>query len=342
MQTGEAAPTGTLTVVSSWGLCNRLRVLLSGLALAEASGRRFAMLWPRGYHCAATFQELFSNDFNVIEADAAPDTPIYGLYLGGPRWQDFLQSPDRDLVVRSGAWLVRPELFSAHKALMQRCAELLETLQPVPCVRDYVQQFRAAHFRPLMIGVHLRRGDFEQLEARHNTHEAMRCVDEFLARNPLAGILLCTDDGAVQPKTGAPTETEGVKDTFVRTYGERVVLTEPRSLDRRTVEGAQDALSDFLLLRATDYMVGTKRSSFSRLAVFGRSIPWVMCGSSGTKYQARRLRWIMTGVYPLLKLLGYIEYRRNVPFSQLARHYRSKLMAFWNKAKHLIMKRLPR
>lgn len=37
--------TSTLTVFSTGGLGNRLRTLLSGTALAEASGRTFTMIW---------------------------------------------------------------------------------------------------------------------------------------------------------------------------------------------------------------------------------------------------------------------------------------------------------
>jgi hypothetical protein len=328
----------TLTVACRWGLCNRIRVLLSGLALAEASGRQFTMLWPRFYHCAATFQELFSNTFNVIEGDAPQGTPIYGLWASGPEWQDFLASPQRDLLLQSGTWLVRPDLYPAHRALEQRCMELMETLEPVPFIRDSVAQFRATHFRPRMIGVHLRRGDFTNMLAEANTGQALHSVDAFLAQQPDAGIYLCTDDGAVHPRTGKPTEKEGVRDIFVRRYGERVVFTEPRSLDRRTKEAAEDALIDFLLLRSSDFVVGTKRSSFSRLAVFGRDVPSVMCGPEGTDYRSRRLLWTVTGVYPLLKLLGFIEQRRNVPISELATSYSWRLHSARHKAQSLINK----
>ncbi len=312
----------TLTVCCRWGLVNRMRVLISGLALAEATGREFTMLWPRHFHCAAAFQELFTNDFNVIEDDLPANTPVYGLFVGGPRWPDLLRGTEPHLVATSGAWLIRPELYPGHKELMERCAELFETLEPVPYVRDQVAEFRAAHFRPTMIGVHLRRGDFPYAEVRENTAQAMARTDEFLVGHAEAGILLCTDDGAVHPATGRPTRTEGVKALFRRRYGERVVFTEPRSLDRRLPETAQDALIDFLLLRATDYIVGTKLSSFSRMAMFGRTTPLVMTVSSGNSYRAKRALLVVTGVYPLIKFLGYLQYRRNVPFSQLTHHYR--------------------
>ena len=61
----------TLTVVCRYGLCNRLRVLLSGMVLAEATGRSFRVYWPRTPHCHAAFGELFENAWGVI--DGEPD-----------------------------------------------------------------------------------------------------------------------------------------------------------------------------------------------------------------------------------------------------------------------------
>ena len=317
----------TLTVCCRWGLANRLRALLSGMALAEATGRRFTMLWPRTADCSATFGELFTNDLNVIEQDLPPGTPILGLYLGGRAWEDFTKSADEHLVVLTPSWIHRPDLYPAHKAIKQRCIELLDTLQPIPYVQQSVQSFRSTRFRTTMIGVHLRRGDFSEAETRDNTRHAMAQVNAFLEKSPQVGIFLCTDDGAVHQYTGRQTQTEGVKNLFRKTYADRVVWTEPRSLDRRCPEALQDALIDLYLLTATDYVIGTGRSSFSMLGYFGRSVPAVMCVSLGARYRARKLFYVATGVYPLLKLIGYIQYRRNVPFSQLARHYRWRLMA---------------
>jgi hypothetical protein len=300
------------------------------MALAEASDRHFRMLWPRHYHCAATFQELFANDWNVSEEDAPPGTPIYGLDLGGARWRDFLTADDPHLVVSSGTWLARPELYPAHAGLMTRAAELLDELAPIPYVQQRVEHLRRDPFRPNMIGVHVRRGDFVYTDARDNLAAVLAAVDERLAVVPDAGIVLCTDDGAVHPGTGKPTRPEGVRDEFLSRFGQRVVIAEPRSLDRRTVEAVQDALVDFLLLRSTDYIVGTKRSSFSRLAVFGRTTPIVMCGSPEQRERAP-LWAIISGVYPAVKLIGYLQYRHSVPYYQLMRHYRQSIQYRWRR-----------
>src|SRR5580692_9110473 len=114
----------TLTVGCTAGLCNRLMVLVSGMALAKASGRSFRMLWPRTPPCAASFAELFANDWNVEECLPAAENELadYGDGLTPPM-PDLLTAGDRDLSARGCGWLVRPERFSGHEGLRSSCRE---------------------------------------------------------------------------------------------------------------------------------------------------------------------------------------------------------------------------
>jgi hypothetical protein len=53
--TETASPERTLIVTWPDGLGNRLRGLLSGMVMAEASHRRFSFLWARTDACMASF-----------------------------------------------------------------------------------------------------------------------------------------------------------------------------------------------------------------------------------------------------------------------------------------------
>ena len=120
----------TLTAFCPLGLSNRLRVLLSGLALAEAAGRRFTMLWPITPACAAPFADLFANDWPVQTVDAAALKDLS--YVSG--WfgelPDLLIDHNPHLVIGHPSWLIRPGQFSAHDRLLDRCRSLLAGLQP--------------------------------------------------------------------------------------------------------------------------------------------------------------------------------------------------------------------
>ena len=313
----------TLAVFCPLGLSNRLRVLLSGMALAEASGRQFRMLWPITPACAAPFAELFENKWPVetVDAMAVADLPYISGWFG--LLPDLLTTDEPDLVVGHPGWLIRPGEFPHHDSLMTRCGDLFNELQPVSAVQQRVDVFRQRHFRPTVIGVHLRRGDLlrQRPDAAGNTAEAVAAVDHFLAEYPDAGILFCTDDGAVDPRTGRSSRREGIQETFGFRYGHRVVWTSPRSLDRRAPEAIQDALVDLWLLRTTDCFVGTEGSTFSELVVFAREIPHrLVAGATSTYQQLERLARL-TGLYTVLVRLGKQQTGKRLPFPALVRYY---------------------
>jgi hypothetical protein len=313
----------TLAVFCSLGLSNRLRVLLSGLALAEASGRQFRMLWPITPACAASFAELFDNAWPVetVDAMAVADLPYISGWFG--QLPDLLVAAEPDLVIGHPTWLIQPGEFSDHDRLMTRCEDLLNELQPVSVVQQRVDEFYQRHMRPTVIGVHLRRGDLlrQRPDAANNTAQAIAAVDRFADEYPDAGILLCTDDGAVDPKTDRPSRREGIQETFRLRYGRRVVWTTPRSLDRSTPEAIQDALVDLWLLRATDCFVGTETSSFSELVVFAREIPHILVAGATPTYQRFERLARLAGVYAVLERLGKQQTGRPLPLPALVRHH---------------------
>jgi hypothetical protein len=133
----------------------------------------------------------------------------------------------------------------------------------------------------------------------------MQSVDAYLAQCPDAGVLLCTDDGALNQHSGKALPTEGVRAKFMHRYGERLVYTTPRSLDRREPAAIQDAVVDLWLLRRTDYFVGTVGSSFSGVAVLGRSVPVSLCQLQHPLRHLLPLRYWLSGERRLKWLARY-------------------------------------
>ena len=296
----------TLTVAASAGLCNRLRVLLSGMALAEVTGRRFTMLWPQTSDCAASFSELFVNPWPV---QSVTHTDWMNLCQTASRERvryDLLMADAPDLYFWTSHSLLVPQRFPVHKQLRRRMGELLALMQPTEDIMTRVM-FQSAEFHPHMIGVHLRRGDYRFSEPvmADNTEAAMQAIDAYLAQCPDSGVLLCTDDGAVDQYSGKRLPTEGVRAKFIRRYGERVVSTTPRSLDRREAAAIHDAVVDLWLLRRTDYFVGTVGSSFSGMAVLGRSIPVSLCQLEHPLRHLLPLRYWLRGERGLRWLAHY-------------------------------------
>lgn len=308
----------TLTVFAHTGLSNRLYVLTSGLALAGAAGRAFRMLWPRTSACGAAFNELFSNDWpvDVVDERALADQP-YGWSLHNPRPPDVLTMPADSLVLGGHHTLLRPDLYPAHKALVEPCLAYFRQLQPIPHIADAVATFRAQQFRPRMIGVHLRRGDYAVVrpDLMGNTAPAIAAVDAVLRNWPEAGIFLATDDDLAGG--------EGVRAIFTRRFGKRVVCTTPCSLDRNSVAAIQDGLLDLWLLRQTDYVIGSAGSAFSRLAAHGRSVPLVLCRGATAEYRRAYRLYQLSGFASLVRWLGRYEFHRDLPLPTLLRYYRA-------------------
>lgn len=318
----------SLTAAAEAGMCNRLRVLLSARAVARATDREFGMRWRANSGCGATFERLFENDWNV-RADVFVD-PRRVIDLPSTPWgsfPDWFALPAPHVYVYHHGWLIQPKRDERHIPLRALCEQWMNELQPVPQIADRVHEFREQHFRPTMIGVHLRRSDMTlaRPDTTGNLAATLRQVDVWLGETPEAGILLCTDDGAGDPHTGQVVPAEGIAAKYRERYGERVVSTAPSSLDRSSAEAIQDALVDLWLLRATGYFVGTAGSSFSELAVFGRAVPAVQTAESTLHYQSQA-RWLKRlGLYDSITRIGRYEFGRDVPYTVLRNRYKRRL-----------------
>lgn len=299
--------TRTLTVATTAGLSNRLRVLFSGMALAEATGRQFTMLWPQTVECAASFDELFATPWPVHTPTEAEWQRLRQSFSRNRVETDLLAARASHLHFWTSHSLLMPRRFPDHEPLLSRMAELLAILEPTEGIVARIAAFQSHAFRPRMIGVHLRRGDLKLTEPvfSTNTQAALLAVDVCLRQYPDAGILLCTDDGALNQYSGKALPVEGVRDQFLARYGDRVVFTTPRSLDRREPTAIQDALVDLWLLRQTNFFVGTAGSSFSDLVMLGRSVPVTMCQSQHPLRHLLPLRHWLRGERPLKWLVRY-------------------------------------
>ena len=308
----------TLTVGAGAGLTARLRILISGLALAEMTQRQFRMLWPLTSHCAAPFDALFTNDWNVAMLAESQAAEVKRLpRFAATELPTLLASNDPHLTRRHMSW----HNFPADSPLMARCRTLMNALQPLPQIVETVDRFREAHCRPEMIGVHLRRGDYVGLrpDKTHNTDKAIEATDAFLRQHPTAGILLCTDE-----ETTSESGDVGVRQRFAARYGDRLVQTAPSTYDRSDPAAIEDALVDLWLLRSTTAFVGSDYSGFSELAVFGRDVPYRMVGDGSAAWK-RLARLSRFGLFKrLLRRLGRRKFGDDRPLPFLIDHYSRK------------------
>jgi len=240
------------------------------------------MCWPRTPHCGASFRDLFSNDWSIVDVEAK-DVATHNrrtFPAMGPV-PDLRKSSVDDLHVTSGAWLFPMGESESFVPLVRRCGELFDELQPTPEIRSIVDDFALKHFRSRMIGVHVRRGDFATVHPGigDSLQEAIAAVDRCLQQQPDAGVLLCTDDGAVWPSRDVAPNL-GTVEQFAAKYGDRLVRFAPRSLNREESVAVADSLVELLLLRRTSMFVGTSGSGFSDFAIYQRDVPYELVASA--------------------------------------------------------------
>jgi len=294
------------------GLANRIRVLTSARAIARATGRELRFLWPLTPACRCPFERLFeaAPDVETVTAEAIAGRP----YRGMP--DDLLvDRPEDELHVGFVSWLVRTEDYPGHRALMPALVAEVAALAPSASIRARVAEV-AARFAPEMIGVHLRRGDFHEVQPRFvdNADAALALTALRLRERPRARVFLATDDGAAT-RHGPPT-TEGVQARFRAIFSDRVVSARPRSLDRSTPEAIEDALVELLLLRMTDLIIGTVGSSFSDLGAFGRRVP--LCYAPGVTPRLDRIEGTLSRMRMRSALMALARLRLGVPVDSFA------------------------
>jgi len=259
---------------SASGMCNRITVLVSGLALAEETGRKFTMFWPKTSTCNCSFSDLFTNKLNIIEEET--DINLFMQHNASKGKTDFLQYTDKILKITSNSWLFNEE-YSHHARLRSRTKEIFCELEPVSHIQDKVSKIKNEQFTKQTMGMHLRRGDYRVLAPKHiyNTNLALKDATRFLNKYSGSRIFLSTDDDAKNPfNSKVLIKKEGVVDKFKNKFGDRCFTSNPSSLDRDSSKSIQDALVDLLLLRETDFFIGTRMSSFSLLAIFANDIKY--------------------------------------------------------------------
>lgn len=277
----------TLSVTCSGGLANRLRVLASGVALAEATDRHFEMVWPTARHtCGAGFHQLFDSDLPVRDVPRVADphtwTMADGHFSPPP---DVLLADEPRLRVSHVGWLVDRAKSPAHADVADRAAQIIGELRPLPHLQRRIDDV-AAQFRSAVVGVHVRRGDFHA--ARPDVVANLDLVLATVRERLDAGadsVFLATDDGAPPVMTSRQGSVDGVRAAFRDAFGAQLVETHPRSLDRGTQEAVEDAVVDLWLLRRCHEIVGTKASSFSELAAVGRAVPLTYCGGKARPHR---------------------------------------------------------
>lgn len=248
----SAAPDDqTIYVDTRWGLCNRIKTVVSGMRLRDERRRpRLVLRWPVDGDCGCPFGELFDNPFDVAPSIPRSDVPDYWrLWIADGEVPPGFASNYAAADGRS----IDLEYHRIPERLRRLYAPHFAALSPLPAIRDRVEEL-AAGLPADAVGVHVRRGDFRRPgRPAQNDQQFFAAMDAVLGERPGARFLLATDSE----------ETERL---FVERYRAGVVRHPKQTRARDCARAIRDALVDLLLLARCSHLIGTYSSTFSEVA----------------------------------------------------------------------------
>ncbi len=240
------------------GLCNRIRVLDSVLAINHARRHSVCVLWVRNADLNCRFDELFERPAGVDRIFDFAGATQPGRFL-----KQFLPRLVQNAVARAidqkemdslrAAGFSFAELVKTRSLYLRtwehfhRGEDPLAAFQLVPELRAIVDAHQIN--RPQTVGVHIRRTDHRWLH-HSPTNEFVSLMEQEAARRPGVVFFVATDD------------LDEEKNLQQRFPG-RIITHPKRSLDRNSSAAIKDAAIDLYSLARCGKIIGSYGSSFS-------------------------------------------------------------------------------
>ena len=284
IQTSYAENEKYLLVSPSAGLLNRLRSLASAYATASHLNRQLIIVWNKssGHHMNVELDELFQNNFPVLEqfteqigiksedlekvkkGDSIPNIYSFKLEKKGPsKIQDTLMDPEIakiSMIYLFNAWRNFKPRDLELEDYLQKYIEFYKNLRPIKVVEDKIAKYRNEYLNDddFLIGLHIRNwtaavgdGIYQHVLKKASMSDYFYAMDQAIKNAPKKKVrfYLATDDPEIRP-------------LLQKRYKDKILPSPIQEISRST-SGQQDALIDWYLLAASNYIIGTFQSSFS-------------------------------------------------------------------------------
>lgn len=262
-----------ITIKPTGGLCNRLRVINSGVQLAEQINRPLKVLWTISPDLHCSYFSLFESPdtFEVIDVKyTKPPTSkrlkkiysICSLGLKRLRYTIVLQQNRIDQLRKQNYDFNQ---LRSYKTIyisccgrfypFQQCFEFLRPVDQIQQVVDkYVEQYEA-----YTVGVHIRRTDHQVAIQFSPDDSFIKAMNDEIQKHPNVKFFIASDCPEVMSR-------------FTSEFRSRVI-SHTKDFSRGTQKGVQDALVDLLCLSRTNKIIGSYYSSFSETAAHLKGIP---------------------------------------------------------------------
>jgi effector-binding domain-containing protein len=259
----------SIVVIPTQGLCNRLRAIASAYILSQHYCSSFYMIWNPEECCRCEFKDLFENVFQTIDLQEVKKTKyVFNPNVHTEHMIRELSTEstqlDLDFIIIQGGHEFKDtnmdeERFVAEKTMFYK------SLVCLPHIEDYVSSLtsRWNNSHQKIVGVHFREfvEKYDQADGR-----------VFSTISPMESFL----ETMRQIHTNNPNIIFFVTSNSVKALGlfqdqfppENLLIESDNEFSRNSVKGIQTALQSLLVLSRTQFIVGTRMSSFSDEACF--------------------------------------------------------------------------
>ena len=259
------------------GLANRIRVIVSGLHLAEVTQQSLVVFWKKDNSLFCDYADLFEMDQCISLRKPSLINNLFNTFQNKKEYLFFLKRIynvdftlfDKDLpryVWNSGSNNINFQLLpiKIRNYYIATCHEFyfdsiyLKHLRPIEEIRNTIHN-NILKFSNKTIGVHIRRTDHVDAIRESSLDSFITIMRERLDVEPNTNFFLATDD-------------EQVELYLMKLFPEKIFVHK-KQFSRKSVQGIKDAVVDLYCLAATASIYGSYFSSFSDIAARIGNIP---------------------------------------------------------------------
>ena len=263
---------GTITLIPTSGLGNRLRIMATSMKLAREGNKKLQIYWNRNFELNARFDKLFEYPLNI----SVKPIPIrYKIWIemrqfssklfGFENWYlslfkfDFVFLDKMVSDVLQNRLNLQKEVNKAKKILICSCEEVnyfdlvdYQIFKPVADIQKTIKVM-ALQFTSATIGIHIRATDHVASIKNSPFYLFENKMHEELRINPEVTFFIATDN-------------EDYQNTLLQKFGKKKILFHTKVFRRDVTEGITDAVVDLFCLSKTSKIYGSYWSSFSYVA----------------------------------------------------------------------------
>lgn len=250
-----------IIVKPNGGLGNRMRVINSAICLSGKNNNApVKVLWKKDAGMNAGFTDIFEsvnkNKIEVVENKllmayyfySRKQLPLNYKYYDDQSILDkrfnenYWSNGHRNTIINTCYDFYYPEIPNNFFGMFR----------PVKKIQGKIDSVTQC-FSKEWVGVHIRRTDHQIAREKSGTADFIYRMDDILEKSSNIKFYLSTDDLATELQ-------------LRKRYGSRIVALEGKSINRNSLAGIEDAVTDMFCLSKTKLILGSYSSSFSEVA----------------------------------------------------------------------------